>query len=184
MNAPFEPTRQDGRSDRQVIYDLAHGHDPGRLFTYDQLLDALAEGLDERPDRPRAYRAVAQANRLLLELDKRYLQVQRGHGYRVITAAEHLGAALAKRVTAENAIEKGLDILRGTRIEELPADIQKIHQGHMLIMAGLHGAIRESQQRHDRQETLINQLAAKVKTLEQVTGVDLPELETQVEATG
>lgn len=162
MSKPFEPSRADGRSDRQVIYDLTHRADAGDLFSYDQLCDALAEGLESRPGRERVYRAVAAANKTLLREHRRYLNVVKGEGYRMLRADEHLTVALTKKDTAQGYIRKGISLLRHARLEELDDAQRTLHEGQLIIMAGLYRAVQDSEARHDRQEKAIDEIRKRL----------------------
>src|SRR5881394_2984289 len=102
MANPFRPSREDGRSDRQVIIDLVSGAEPDETFSYETLLEALAPGLPDGHivDRRRVYRAIAHANKTLLVEERRYLQVVKNVGYRVLRADEHLPAAIDRKQSA------------------------------------------------------------------------------------
>src|SRR5690349_6602196 len=106
---PFNKTsRKDGRSDGQVIYDLAVQLKPNDVLTFDVLLEELQKDTPVEFDRNRVYGAVKNANRRLLKKENRYLSVIRSVGYKLITADEHLGIALAKKQTAQKYMQTGL----------------------------------------------------------------------------
>ena len=162
----FTPSRPDGRSDRQVVFDLTRGSAPDTTFTYQQLTDALGAGLEFPVERDRVYRAVAQANKTLLREEKRYLSVVKGVGYRVINSGEHLPVALIKKDRAQTYLKKGIELLRNARIDELDATQRTLHEGQLLILGGLYRATQESARRHDKAEALIDQLTSRVEKLE------------------
>jgi hypothetical protein len=164
---PFTPSRADGRSDRRVVYELVREAAPNDTFDYDKLVAALSEGLDVEVTRDRVYRAVAAANKTLLQRQRRCLNVVAGVGYRVINAAEHLPVALIKKDRAQTYMKRGIDILRNVRIDELDATQRTLHEGQLLILGGLYQATRESSRRHDRAESLIADLVQRVDELEQ-----------------
>lgn len=166
MTAPFTPVRADGRSDRQVIFELTRAAPPETTFTYQQMVDALSEGLDTPVDRDRVYRAVAQANKTLLREEKRYLNVVKNVGYRVINAGEHLPVALIKKDRAQTYLKRGIDLLRNVRIDELDPTQRTLHEGQLLILGGLYRATQESARRHDKAEALIEDLKNRVERLE------------------
>ncbi len=155
---PFKASREDGRSDRRVIYDLAVDADPDTIFTYDDLLAALSAGTDRQITRAHVYPAVSAANKALLDDRKRYLTVVAKHGYRVIHAHEHHGAALVKKERANGLLKRGIDLLKNVRLDELDAAQRTLHEGQLMIMAGLHQAIQESDRRHKRTDELIQGL--------------------------
>lgn len=163
---PFEPSRPDGRSDRQVIYDLASVAEVETLFSYKELVAALAEGLEEKPDRERVYPAVAAANRSLLKRDQRYLRCVRRRGYRLIRSDEHLEVALQKQDYATSYLKRGVEVLRCTRLEELTPAARQAHEGTLMISVGMLNAMRESFRRHERMERAVDDLRKRVSQLE------------------
>lgn len=166
MGAPFTPSRPDGRSDRQVVFDLAKDADPDTTFTHDELIDALSEGLDDRVSQQRMYQAVTAGNQTLLQKRKRYLDNVRGKGYRVIYTSEAVSVALNKKERAETFLARGVAVLRNARMDELSPAQRVLHEGQLLIMAGLHEATRQSERRHARSEELISKLTARVDDVE------------------
>lgn len=176
MTATFVASRSDGRSDRVVVFELVADADPDTTFSYDTLTAALADGLgDAEVDRPRVYRAVAQANTTLLRERSRYLDVVRDEGYRVVKASEHAGVALKKKSQADAAMRRGMQILRGVRMEELSEMQRAAHQGTLMIVGSLIQMSRESERRHDRSEQLIAELKAGQSALSR----RIDDLETQ-----
>lgn len=157
----FLPSREDGRSDRQVVYDLVGDLEPGDVVGYDQLTEELSAGLDEQVGRKRVYRAVANANRLLLRERQRYLSVVREVGYRILRADEHLPEALDRKHRAVSKLRQGMELLRHAKVDELSEAQRVLHQGQLMIMGGLYDAVRDSHQRHDRQERVIDELRAR-----------------------
>lgn len=164
--APFTPSRSDGRSDQQVVYELVSGNDPDTVFTYRQIRDALANGIDGEILDGRLYTAVRMANKRLLRNDQRFLRNVRGTGYRVITAAEHHGVALEKKDKALMQMRQGAEVLLSVRAEELtPAELQ-LARGTGMVFQGIVSAMGESKRRHERQEGLIDELRQRVERLE------------------
>jgi hypothetical protein len=165
--APFFSSRDDGRSDRRVVFELVQDAKPGDTFSYDQLTNVLAVGLGCVVDRKRVCRAVNAANKTLLQERRRYLAVVKGVGYRVINADEHLGVALMKKEQAQGSLKRGIDVLENARIDELSPTQRTLHEGQLLILNGLYHATRESFRRHERSERLIADLQRRVQGLEQ-----------------
>jgi uncharacterized protein YlxP (DUF503 family) len=158
QETPFTASRADGRSDRRVIYDLAENAEPDTVFTYDELLQALQEGTEREIAFSHIYAAIGAANKSLLTEQKRYLAVVRGVGYRVIHASEQLGVALVKKDRAQNHLKRGIDLLRNARLDELDEAQRTLHEGQLMILAGFHQAIQESERRHNRADQLIKGL--------------------------
>lgn len=160
MRRPFRTTRSDGRSDRRVIYELVQDAEVETVFSYEELISALQVGLPKGTmvDRDRVYRAVASANRTFLRERKRYLEVVENVGYRVIRADEQLPVSLKKKDRAQGYLQRGIELLRHVRLEELTEAQRTLHEGQLMIMSGLYHAIQESTRRHDRAESLIEDL--------------------------
>lgn len=161
MSKPFVSSREDGRSDRQVVYELSLDMEPGATLGYPEILAALAEHLpDVEADVPRerAHRAVAAANKTLLRERKRYLSVVRGVGYRMIQAEEHLGVALTKKDRAQSYLQKGISLLRNARLDELTEAQRTLHEGQLMIIGGLYQAVEASERRHAQQDRAISEM--------------------------
>jgi hypothetical protein len=166
MRNPFKASRDDGRSDRRVVFELVQNAEPDTMFGYDELISALSEGLDDDIRRERVYRAVAQGNKALLRNRSRYLQVVPGRGYKVLRADEHLPVALKKKDSAESVMRRGAELLDHVKLGELDPDMRKTVEGNRLMFAGIIGALKHSEQRHDRAESLIEELKSRVQRLE------------------
>lgn len=166
---PFQASRDDGRSDRVVVYEAVRDAMPDTFYSYAQLEEMLSEGLEEPVDRSRVYRAVNLANKLLLREDRRYLSVVRGQGYRMLRTDEHLPAALAKKDIAQNYLRKGIDLLQHARLDELTEAQRTLHEGQLMILMGVSEAVAASARRHDQQEKVIDELKARMDRLEGAT---------------
>lgn len=169
MTDPFTPSRSDGRSDKRVVYELTKDAEPETLFRYDELKEALEDGLDKEIERSRVYRAVASANRLLLRENRRYLSVVKGTGYRMTPANEHVPLSLIRKSRAETQLAAGVDLLRQVRYDELNDAERQLAQGTLLVFDGFYRAIKSSETRHSRQEETISALTQRLETLEERT---------------
>lgn len=165
---PFQPSRPDGRSDRQVILDLTQDAEPETLFPYAQLIAALEDGLDVEVTQDRVTGAARAANHTLLRERKRYLRAVRNTGLRVIRADEHLAVALDKKASAAMKIRQGINILRHVREDELDPVQRQLARGQLMILDGVYSAVQETQRRQARQEKVIADLSRRVERLEDV----------------
>lgn len=163
---PFVASRIDGRSDRQVIFDLVQDASPETLFLYDALKTVLENGTARRITRNIIGNAVRQAARNLLREKSRTLRVVANQGYRVVPATEHMELALARKDRAEVMIHRGIEILQGTRLDELDEPHRSLHQGQLLIMSGFYQALRSTRKRQDKQDLVIKSLTERVERLE------------------
>lgn len=168
MNATrFQTARTDGRTDSQVIYDLTQAAEPETVYPYQDLIDALQEGVDRPIGRERVGGAVRAANRLLLSERRRYLGSIRNVGYRVLRSDEHLPTAITKKRCAEGHIERGLSLLRQVRLDELEPTYRTLHEGQLMVMAGIYQVMQASARRHAQQEQLIVTLQDRIQRIEE-----------------
>lgn len=163
---PFQPSRADGRSDRQVVYEMMQDAEPNTVFDFDRIADALQVGVAETVTHQRACSAARAANRTLLREKQRSVTVVRGLGYRVIAANEHMGVAVTRRRRAESQIRAGIGMLRGCRLDELSEPQRTLHEGQLLVMSGVYEAVKHVNSRQDRQEKVIDRLKRRVDRLE------------------
>lgn len=159
---PFNKTsRKDGRSDGQVVFDLALNMKPNDILTYEILLEELQKDVDTDViefDRNRAYGAIRGANKKLLKKESRYLAVVRGKGYKLISAEEHLGVALSKKQTAQKYMQTGVEILENTIMDELSPAHKIVHEQQMLLMRGLYQKIKHHDERIGETESLLDKM--------------------------
>lgn len=165
-HAPFEASRKNGRSDRVVVYEAVRESEPETFFGYEQLIELLSEDLQETVNRARVYRAVNAANKTLLREDRRYLSVVRGEGYRVVRTDEHLPIALAKKDMAQSYLRKGIELLEHAKLDELSEVQRTLHEGQLMILAGVYRAVESSAKRHDKQEKIIDELRERMDRLD------------------
>lgn len=163
----FRPSRSDGRSDRQVVYELVGDAEPDSMFPFDDIQAALSEGLDSPASKSRAYKAVKAANNLLLREKRRYLVSVPGVGYRMIHASEHLPVALGKKTRAETQIKTGIKILREVRMAELAEPERNLIVGQLMIMDGMYQMARASERRHAKQEQVIDEIRRQQEDVNQ-----------------
>ena len=83
-------------------------------------------------------------------------------GYRLLRADEHLRVALAKKDTAQTYISKGIALLENARLDELDQAQRTLHEGQLIVMAGLYRAVKDSEARHDRQEQAIREIKKRL----------------------
>lgn len=166
MSAPFKPSRPDGRSDRQVIYDLTRQSEPETLFSFDDLISALAADVDRPIGRPQVYEAVAEANRILRREERRMLAVVKNVGYRMLRADEHLPLAVIRQERAEAHIRTGIEILRQVRWDEMDQVRRAETQGMLLIMNGFYQHMQAQDRRLARLEAAMKSTERRVNSLE------------------
>jgi hypothetical protein len=169
-SSPFEPSRPDGRSDVEVVFQLAEGAAPDTVFTYDALIKALSDGVEDREVTTQAMRAaVYGARQRLLRETQRYLEVVRNRGYRVVSANEHLALALRRKSEAGAKWKRGRDLLEHTRLDEVPAEQRSLHLRTATAFAIVGQAIDHLHVRQERQEEALDELRQRVSRLEDTT---------------
>lgn len=166
MRQPFEPSRSDGRSDKEVVFGLVAEAEPDTVFTYDELIDELGKGLALKPPKHRAYMAVSQANKRLLVDRKKMLRVIRNVGYRMIRADEHHLVAASRKQRAQRQIKTAISVLENTELGELPAAQRSLHQLQLMAIQHVWTAMKTTQKKQAMQEQVINELSDRIGRLE------------------
>lgn len=154
----FEPSREDGRSDRQVVYDFVKDAEPGTLFLYDDLRGELEHGVAVEITRQRIGRAARAASRLLLKADERALQAVPGHGYRVAHARDHITMAQAHQSRAHTHTETSLTLVTNVREVELTAVERELVRGLRIVLGSIGQMMAASERRQDRFEKVLEEI--------------------------
>jgi len=163
---PFQPSRADGRSDRQVVYALFAEVPPDTTVGHDAIEAALDEGVDAVIDRKRVYEAVGKARKTLLKERRRYAVAVPGVGYRVIRADEHRVVAMERQDRAAREVRTGLAIVNGTRLEELDPANRRLHLAYQQVLAHLVGWVASVRQRQDDIDEALASIDRRVARLE------------------
>jgi hypothetical protein len=156
----FEITREDGRSNQQVLIDHVKDGEPGTLYTYRQLGELL--GFDDR-SRIQGVVNLSQ-HRLLKECNKTMTNV-RGRGYRLAGASEHVGIACVRRRKADTQLRKGLHVLRHVDWDALDDESRKAHQGTLMVMSAVYSAQASMERRQASIEESLERLKSRVDQL-------------------
>lgn len=161
MASRFAASRNDGRSDQEVVCALVQDSPPETIWTHQQIMNALSAQTERVITKPVCYQAVAHANRLLLKRHQRYLSIVRNQGYRVVRAEDHLPLARRREDKAARQMRAGVEILRNCRMEELTETQRAIHQGQMLIMSSLYENMKSLAKRIQTHDDLIAELLSR-----------------------
>jgi hypothetical protein len=129
----FDVTRSNGRSNAQVVIDLVKDGEPGVLYSYAQIAQALEQLADRTFDVPHVRAAVIGACPRLLKEYQRALHNVRLVGYRLAFASEHSRLALFRRRRADVQLRYGLRLLQHVRWEEMDENTRRAHQGHLMV---------------------------------------------------
>jgi hypothetical protein len=154
----FEATREDGRSDVDVVLDLMHLAEPGTVFTYGDLIEALSDGTEREIDTRVVGRAVRAARRKMLDLYQRTATCVPNVGYRLARASEHKGIALVHRKKSERQMRWAVDTLNNVRWDEMDPNARMAHEAQLTIMAGMYQALQAVRKTQDRHERMLRKL--------------------------
>lgn len=157
----FQSSREDGRSDWRVVFDLVEKLQFGEEIEHATLLTEL-----DTKDRNRMYRAVGRANRELWATRSRSLAVVKGHGYKMLRAEENEILANSYRKQARRKMGSAVAVMDATDLAELN-DRQREWavkvQGGLRMLAA---AMDEHAAKLTRHEELINSLQQRIGKLE------------------
>ena len=159
---PFEIARADGRSNSMVVCDLVKVHnEPGRVFTYEEIGEALSRGCDRGYDLRSTQAAVRNSGPRLGRILKRTLHNVAGTGYRLALAEEHHSLSIQRQVRAGRQLQRGFEILRDTRFDEITdPQAKRAHEGQLLIFSAILHQMQAQEHRLNRHEKLIEQMLA------------------------
>jgi len=135
------------------------------MVRYAELLELL-----ETDDRALVHAAMPRATRELRSHHHRDVAVERGQGYRVLFANQHVGKAEDHKDRAERQIQLASDVVDATNLAELTAmereQWSQVRRGMTLLLM----AVSTHEVALARHEDLINSLQQRVEELE--TGQD------------
>lgn len=153
MSARFRPTREDGRSFRDVAVDVIKDAAPETVIAYRTLADAL--GLHPARDKEKLQKAVRAANKILLKLYRRGVRNVPLTGYRVLPAREHMIVADAHQTKADRAMARALNFYEGANLAEMTEIERKLHQQGQMLAQAIISSHRHLDRRLKRVEELL-----------------------------
>lgn len=133
--ARFAVTREDGRSNADVLSDLIRGKEPGTVFPYEDLEAALSHE-QKKFDRRGVQAAVYRAFNALLKREARALRNSEGVGYVIVHAKDHRTLALGRKEKADSQIRRGITLLRNVKLDEMDDNSRLAHEGTLLVLSG------------------------------------------------
>ena len=163
---PFKPSRDDGRSDKQVVLDLVRTKKRGDFIPYEEFVDALAEGTDRDIERHHAQVAVRSAERTLLEDHQMVLKNVRGQGYLVAQPNGFRDFVVDKRDRTKKLMVRGQRAIEyapyGDMAPATRRDMDELQAQVTIAFAGL----EHVEGRQKRQEEAIRLLTRRVDRIE------------------
>jgi len=167
MSSLFQPSREDGRSDRQIVIDMVEMAEAGDLLTHDDILHALQEDSDREFDRSHVYRAAGAASRWLIKNSKKALVPVRGKGYRVSYPDDFHGLTLVRRDRASMQLNRGVEVLEGAPYEEMSEVVREAIAPLQVLMIGAYAQLHAHSRRLKRHDAAIESLSKRVEKLEE-----------------
>lgn len=159
----FRITREDGRSNGQVLLDYVRDKPAGTTFTYAELAEELSRGSNHvYTERDVQALSVRIYPRLLKE-QARALHNVRNVGYRLAPAALHVTLANNRRTKADKQMLRGLQTLEHVRWEEMDTNQRLAHEGQLMIVGALYHQMRALEQRTGAVEQAISRVMSASK---------------------
>lgn len=162
----FETRRTDGLSNQEVIANLVCEGEPGRVYTYDELQQALEIGADREYDRKAIQGVVRLAKLRLLREHKRTLTVVANVGYRLAHARDHRGIAGDQTKRGQRQMKRALTTLENARLDEMTTAERELHIAQCSINSILYTEQQRILSRQHKTETIIARLTSRVEQLE------------------
>lgn len=172
--SPFQPSGETAQW--RLVYEVLQDHEVGDVVTY----EALSEVLDDAP-RHTVQMAARRAGKEYLEVDKRALEAVQNVGYRIVEAGEHLRLAKNDQRKSSRALQRGHSKVVNVDLSSLDDESRKafeiVAQAFALQMdfnrrmdvrqKRLEQAVGAIAERHDRTESEIAELRARLDRLTQ-----------------
>jgi len=162
----FMSRRPGGKSNQQVIVELVAHCSPGTVFTYEQLGESLADGVDREFDRHDVQQVVRLAKFQLLREHKRTLANVPNVGYQIAYAKEHRGIADDHTRRGQRQLKRALVTLENARLDEMTAQERELHLAQCEVNNRLYHEQRRILSKTARHDQLIARLVSRVEQLE------------------
>ena len=157
-NMIFQSSRDDGRSNAEVIVEYVKDAEPGRIYRYEELAAALSQGASRSYDLVAVRQIVFKANRRLSKAQQRVLENIVHVGYRLAHAKEHCRLAVRHTNKADRQLLRGLDILRNVRWDELDPVQRQITEAHLLVTSAVYEQSKGLERRVRKMEIAVTKL--------------------------
>lgn len=169
LGTKFGLVRKNGKSNQQVVLEVVANAQPGDVFTYDVLADALQEGTDRLFDRERIQQIIRLSNRRLLRDFSRYLVAVHNVGYKMAHARDHRDIASGRSKRGKRQFKWAMDTMRHARLDEMTEKEKTLHIAQTAINTELYQAIRRVNRKQDERDRLVAKLTHRVEQLEAKT---------------
>lgn len=159
----FKITREDGRSNAQVLLDLVKDKPAGEVFTYEQIQEALSEGSNHAYGIRDVQGLAVRVYPRLLKEQARALHNVRNTGYRLAPAAYHVTLANDRTSKADKQLLRGVQTLQNVRWDEMDQNQRMAHEGQLLIAGALYSQMKALERRQNAVEVAIKTVRVKDK---------------------
>ncbi len=154
----FDTHRIDGRSMPDVILEVFGGAEPGTLFPYQVLIDALNHGSSKIHGVADVRGAVARAKPRLLREYFRTVRNLTGKGYKIAAANEHREIAILHKVKSDRQLFRGVQTLKHVKWDELEPESRKAHEGTLMLMSAMYERQDWMERRMQKIELLLDKI--------------------------
>lgn len=151
----FAVSRDDGRSDAEVLAALVKASSPGEVLSYDVLSAELGNGATRTYSRADVQGAVGRSERKLAVEQSRALVNVRNVGYKIALAGEHQMLAGRKKDKAGGLLKRGLMVLQHVDWAAMDDNTRRAHEGQLIVVGALHSAVQSLNSRLGRIEDLL-----------------------------
>lgn len=154
----FKHKRLDGRSTTDVVIDLIKDANPGDVFEYDTIINALNVGSSRDYSVVDARNAVIRSKSRLSREHQRAVRNIPNLGYKIAAASEHREIAIKHKTRSDRQLSKGVQILRGVKWDEMDQQSRMAHEGTLMIMSELHERQQWIERRVKKIEAIISNI--------------------------
>jgi hypothetical protein len=154
----FVTSRTSGKSNAQVVAELVKHHEPGHIFEFTVLRQALDVDANRRHTVEDVRRVVAGMYSRLLREQSRALHSVRGKGYRIAEAKDHRMLATSRKERSDRQFQKGLITLQQVKWDELGPEERKAHEGQLLIASAIWSQMKALERRQDAVESILRKI--------------------------
>lgn len=166
MKTRFLSSRVDGKSHQEVIVNHVRDHQPGKVFTYDDLAAVLAIGVDRTFSRADVQQIVRLAKMQLLREHKRTLACIPNVGYQLAHARHHRGIADSHTRRGCRQMKRALVTLENARLDEMTPVEREQHIAQCEINQRLYQEQRRILSKQAQHDQMLARLVSRVEQLE------------------
>ena len=157
-NTSFKISRNDGRSNAEVLLEYVRDRPAGTIFEYSELAAELSRGSSKEYTAAEVQGVVNAAYPRLLKEQARALHNVRGVGYRLAPAAHHIVLANGRQAKADRQMLRGMQTLQHVRWDEMDSNQRLAHEGQLLVTSALFAQMQALERRQSAVEAAIKRV--------------------------